>query len=43
MLTRIAPVLGVVDVDAAVEYYCGTLGFDCPYGSIGAAGEEQPV
>ena len=43
MLTRIAPVLGVDDVDAAVEYYCGTLGFDCPYGSIGAAGEEQPV
>lgn len=43
MLTRIAPVLGVDDVDAAVEYYCGTLGFDCPYGTIGAAGGEQPV
>ncbi|MFP6797032.1 MAG: VOC family protein [Pseudomonadales bacterium] len=34
MTWRIAPILGAHDVEGTVDYYCTTLGFDCPGGVI---------
>ena len=38
---RVGPVLGVRNVQAATDYYTGTLGFECPGGVFQGAGEGE--
>lgn len=43
MSWRVAPILGVADVAAAVRYYTDTLGFELRGPVFGGVGDEGPV